>query len=168
MGEIRQTLDFKGEVKVRKRVWHPKLGKYGLWKTICIIKNGFPDDGIDWIAAQLYTNTSAGTRGAGFIALSNNGTAPDNADTTLAGELVTADMARTDASVKTHTDNTNVTTLKNTFTATATRNGIVKTGLFTASSGGILVNEALIASTDLNTNDQIEITWTITGPTAIP
>ncbi|HTH21915.1 MAG TPA: hypothetical protein VL854_06825 [Nitrososphaeraceae archaeon] len=168
MGAITEQLTFKGEVKVRVRRWDLKKQLYKKWKTVCIIHNGFPDDGIDWISAQLYTNTSAGTRGAGFIALSNNGTAPDNTDTVLAGELVSADMQRTDAGTKTHTDNTNVTSLKHTFTASATRTGIVKTGLFNASSSGILVNEALIASTDLNSGDQIEITWTITGPTQLP
>lgn len=170
-------LELKGEVQVRLRriqdrdTWRSPFKKYFDWITLPIVKNGFPDAGIDWIADQLYKNTSAGTRGAGCIALSNNGTAPDNADTVLAGELTTADMARKDAAIKTHTAGTNVMVVKDTFTASATRTGIVKTGLFnvaTAPPSGILVNEALIASTDLNSGDQIEITWTITGPTQIP
>ena len=164
-------LELRGEVHVRLRRWHKILNKYGKWKILSIVHNGFPDAGIDWIYAQLYTNTSAGTRGAGFIAISNNGTTPDNPDTSLAGELTTADMARQDATTKTHSAGTNTVTLKATFTATATRTGIVKTGLFNQAGppvAGTLVNEALIASTDLNTNDQLEITWVITGPTQIP
>ena len=171
MGAIAECLTIKGEVQVRVRRWHKILNKYGKWKLVDLVKNGFPNAGIDWIDDQLYKNTAAGTRGAGFIALSTSVAAIAPTDTSLPSEMTTADMARQDATTKTHTVGTNVMTLKATFTATATRTGIVKTGLFNQAGppvAGILVNEALIASTDLNTNDQLEITWIITGPTQIP
>lgn len=175
---VAQALVIKGEVQVRLRrlidnekTWRTPFKKYTDWIVLPIVHNGFPNAGIDWIDDQLYKNTSAGTRGAGFIALSTSSAAILATDTSLPSEMTTADMARADASTKTHTAGTNVMTLKNTFTATANRTGIVKTGLFNQAGppvAGILVNEALIASTDLNTGDQIEITWTITGPSQIP
>ena len=42
-------------------------------EIICMNKpNLLTNSGRDWMHAQVYTNTGAGTRGAGFIALTSN------------------------------------------------------------------------------------------------
>ena len=46
-------------------------------------------DGRDFFHAQVYVNTSAGTRGANFIALTTDSTGAAAGDTTLPGEIST-------------------------------------------------------------------------------
>ena len=74
-------------------------------------------DGRDFFHAQVYTNTSAGTRGANFIALTTDSSGADAGDTTLPSEITTGGLARAVATTITHTNDTNTTTLVKTFTA---------------------------------------------------
>lgn len=48
-------------------------------------------DGRDFFHAQVYTNTSAGTRGANFIALTTDSSGADAGDTTLPSEITSGD-----------------------------------------------------------------------------
>lgn len=118
--------------------------------------------GRDFIHNQAYTNTSAGTRGSGYIAVTTGATAPDAADTTLETEITTGGLGRADATTKTHTTGTNVTTIEHTFTASATHTAVVKSGLFNAASGGIMTHENTFTSVTLQSNDTLKVTWTLT------
>ena len=124
----------------------------------------FPNSGLDWISAQLFTNTSAGTRGCGFAALSENATAPAAGDTTVAGEITTNGLARKDVANKTHSAGTNVTVLDDSWTATGAFTAVQKVGYLTAISSGTLVIVKTFSSVALNSGDIIQVTLTITGP----
>lgn len=125
-------------------------------------ENLLTDGGRDLFHAQCYTNTSTGTRGSGFIALSSNASAPETGDTTLAGEITTGGLARADATTKTHTAGTNTTVLVHTYTASATHTAVQKCGMFNAASGGTLTHENTFTSVTLQASDTLQITWTLT------
>ena len=124
-------------------------------------KNLLTLDGRDLFHAQCYTNTSNGTRGAGFIAVTTDTGNPATSDTTLAQELSGSGFARADATTKTHTNDTNSTTIEHTFTATGTVNSIVKSGTFNNASSTTLCHEATFTSASLITNDTLKVTWTL-------
>lgn len=118
--------------------------------------------GRDFIHNQAYTNTSAGTRGSGYVAVTTDAGAPDAADTTLASEITTGGLGRADADTKTHTTGTNVTTIEHTYTASATHTAVVKSGLFNAASSGIMTHENTFTTVTLQSNDTLRVTWTLT------
>ena len=125
-------------------------------------KNLLTNAGRDLFHAQCYTNTSAGTRGAGFIALTTDVGAASASDTTLASEISTGGLARADATTKSHTGGTNETTIQHTFTASATHTAVVKCGLFNASSGATLAHENTFTTVTLQSSDTLQVTWTLT------
>jgi len=161
-----------------------KLGKHkGLKEDslingyVTIIKNvGKPDeqilckdqhnllttDGRDFFHAQVYTNTSAGTRGANFIALTTDDSGAAAGDTTLPSEIATGGLERAVATTITHTDDSNVTTLVKTFTASATHTAVQMSGTFNAASGAILAHEAVFTAVTLVSSDTLQVTWTLT------
>lgn len=125
-------------------------------------KNLLTDAGKDWMHAQVYTNTSAGTRGAGFIASTESVITPAVANTTLTGEISTNGLARADAGTKTHTAGSNSTLIEHTFTATGSFTSVLASALFTASSAGIMPHIAnfTTGSGTLAVNDTLKISWT--------
>jgi hypothetical protein len=125
-------------------------------------RNLLTDAGRDKAHAQIYTNTSAGDRGAGFIAVTTDATAPADSDTTLTSEITTGGLARADASTKTHTSGTNSTTISHTFTASATHTGVQKAALFDASSSRTMYHENTFTATTLISSDTLTVTWTLT------
>jgi len=163
---------------------HAKLGRQKELKEdslingyVTIIKNvGKPDeqilckdqhnllttDGRDFFHAQVYTNTSAGTRGANFIALTVDTTGADAGDTELPGEITTGGLERAVATTITHTDDSNVTTLVKTFTASATHTAVQMSGTLNAASTGILAHEAVFTAVTLVSSDTLQVTWTLT------
>lgn len=160
---LNQTLGIDGYTTVQVRHWNPETNSYGDWIYLSKDKhNLITDAGQDFFAAQCLTNTSAGTRGAGFIALTENGTAPAVTDTTLTAEITTNGLERADATTKTHSAGTDDTVIEHTFTAAASFSTVQKSGLFNASSSGTMFAENTFTSTALATNDQIKVTWTIT------
>lgn len=141
-----------------------KVKKFGskLWNTIELLKhNLLTNGGRDFIHNQAYTNTSAGTIGAVYVALTSDAVAPAATDTTLASEITTGGLARALATPA-HTTGTNTSTLTITFTASATFTAVQKAGTFNASSAGTMVHENTFTSTNLVANDQIALTWTMT------
>ena len=87
-------------------------------KQLAFMKhNLLTDAGRDWMHAQVYTNASAGTRGAGYIASTESSITPAAGNTTLTGEISTNGLARADSTTKTHSAGTNSTTIEHTFTA---------------------------------------------------
>jgi hypothetical protein len=118
--------------------------------------------GKDFIHNQAYTNASAGTRGSGFIVVSENASGALATHTAVAGEITTGGLARADATTKTHTVGTNVSTIEHTFTASATFAAIQLTGLLNAASTGTLTHENTFTSTNLISGDELRVTWTLT------
>ncbi len=106
-----------------------------------LAKNLVPSAGRDWMHAQLYTNTSAGTQGARYIALSETTSVPDDSWTTLTGEITTGGLARAASSPNpSHIAGTNVSIVEKTFTASANFPATQVVGLFNASSAGVLAH----------------------------
>jgi hypothetical protein len=119
-------------------------------------------DGRDFFHAQVYTNTSTGTRGANFIALTTDSSGADAGDTTLPSEITTGGLARAVATTITHTNDSNVTTLVKTFTASATHTAVQMSGTFNAASGATLAHEAVFTAVTLVSSDTLQVTWTLT------
>ena len=137
--------------------------KTGRSKTLALFKkNLLTDAGKDWMHAQVYTNTAAGTRGAGFIASTESTITPAVGNTTLTGEITTNGLARADAGTKTHTAGSNSTLIEHTFTATGAFTSVLASALFNAASAGTMPHIANFStgSGTLATNDTLKISWT--------
>jgi len=128
------------------------------------IKNLLTTSGRDFFHAQDYTNTSAGTKGGNAIALSLDATNPAAGDTTLVGEITAGGLTRVQAGTISHSIGTNVTTLENTFPATAAFVDLHKSGLFNQNTIGGQMTHASEFTSDvtLAIGDTITITWTLT------
>lgn len=108
---------------------------------------------------------SAANLGSGFnfIGLSNNAQAPAAGDSSLAGELSADGLQRAQGVVVLPIGAGTLTTVSNQFTYTGEDNqGVQKTALFDASSGGNMAHEILFAQRTLGTNDTLTITFNIT------
>lgn len=121
------------------------------------------DAGKDWMHQQVYVNTSAGTRGAGFIASTESVITPALANTTLTGEITTNGLGRADATTKTHTAASNSSTIEHTFTASGSFTSVLASALFNASSAGTMPHIANFATGSgiLASADTLKITWTV-------
>lgn len=134
--------------------------KLAFWKH-----NLLTTDGRDQIHSQVYVETvAANTEAAGnFIAVTTDTAAAAAADTTLASEITTNGLGRAVATTITHTNDTNVTTLAKTFTATGTHTAVHKSATFDASSSGNMYHEAVFTSdATLVSGDTLTVTWTLT------
>jgi hypothetical protein len=121
-------------------------------------KNLLMNAGRIWMHNQVYTNTSAGTVGSNFIAVTTDSAAPAAGDTTLTSEIASGGLSRAVATTITPpTGSGNQTTLAKTFTATATHTNVQKAGLFNASC-----HETTFTAVTLNSIDTLTITWTTT------
>lgn len=152
----------KGHVKV------VKTHLDGTEELVCEGDNVITINGIDWLIAQAYTNSTSGTRGANFLALSNNQTDTTASDTTFPGEITGQGLARVDLVAAstgsvTHTDNTNTVVLTNVFTATGTVSNIHKAALFYGASETQPIHNFTFASdTSLASGERVTVTWTVT------
>lgn len=135
-------------------------GRYGVWEDR-EIHNLLTDAGRDFLHLNGYETTGLGTNGGNYVALTDNSDAPADGDTTLASEITTGGLGRSQGGVA-HTPGENTSTVSKTFTATAAHTAVQKSGLFTASTAGTLVHEAVFSSVNLQNNDQLAVTWTIT------
>jgi len=145
--------------------WNPKTKKHDAPIQIGIaqIHNLTMNKLRDALADRLYTRTTNdGPRGAGFIALSENNTAPSASDTTMSGETAVSGLTRADATTKSHSAGTNTTTVSHQFTAGGSAT-IQKAALFTASSSGDPYHVIVFGSSAvLVTGDLLTVTFTIT------
>lgn len=133
------------------------------WETICENKHQLlTNGGRDFIHNQAYRNTSAGTEGSRYIAVTANATAPDAADTTLTGEISTNGLARAAATTNTHSNGTNTSVLGITFTASGAHSNVQKSALFNNAAGGTMTHENTFTPVTLATDDQLQISWTLT------
>jgi hypothetical protein len=134
---------------------------YSDWETIVQDKhNLLTNAGRDWMHAQVYTNAAAGTRGSGFIALTETAITPAASNTTLSGEITTNGLARADAT-ESHSAGTNSSTIQHTFTASAAFSTVQGSALFNASSAGTMTHINTFTSTALANGDQLQVTWTL-------
>jgi hypothetical protein len=162
--QAREFHEGLGSGKIRGFLTVKVIRADGTVEIICEDKdNLLTNGGRDFVHNQVYTNTSAGTRGCGFIGVSADAGAPSAGDTTLTGEISSGGMTRVDATTKTHTNGTNTTTIQHTFTATALQTALVKAALFNAVSSGTMVHENTFTSVTLQINDTLQLTWTITA-----
>jgi activator of HSP90 ATPase len=140
------------------------IRKNGQKELICEYqKNLLTTSGRDFFHAQVYTNTAVGTRGGGFVAVSDDTGDPASGDTVLVGEISSGGLSRADATTKTHTVGTNVTTLIHQFTASASFINIHKSGLFNAASSGQMTHAAKFTTdVSLEIDDTLQVTWTLT------
>ena len=94
---------------------------------------------IDSLAAMGFVNTSnTGTRGFGCIALTADTTQTINAaQTALTGEITANQLARADATTKTHTNGTNSTLIEHTFTLNGTQADITRAALFNVATAPV-------------------------------
>lgn len=104
--------------------------------------------------------------GLNYIALSNNGSAPDSGDTALTGELTdlgAPGLGRALSSVTLPTGSGTSTTLQNVFTYTGgSSQAVQKSALFDDASAGVMAHEVQFSARTLFTNDTLTITYTIT------
>lgn len=144
---------------VTVQVWRKATGQ---WEMIDENRpNLLTTDGRDFYHAQVLTNTSAGTRGSGFLAVTTDSAAPAAGDTTLTSEITTNGLARADATTKTHTDNTNSTTIEHEWTASGTHTNVQKCALFNASSSGTMTHEGSFTAASLISGDKLKVTYVI-------
>ena len=119
-------------------------------------------DGLDEFHQTMYIDTVASQTGFNFIALTSNTGAPAIGDIVLTGEITTGGLIRVLATTRTHTDDTNQSTIEHTFTASAIHTDVQKSGLFDLVTGGILSHVNTFLITTLQINDTLKITWTLT------
>jgi hypothetical protein len=139
-----------------------KLPEYKTVVLAHLKQNLLTNNGRDLFHAQCYTNTSAGTRGAGYIAVSTGTTNETTSSTALETEIATGGLTRADATTKTHSAGTNSTLIEHTFTASATHTLVHKSAMFNASSGVTMTHVANFASdATLVSGDTLKVSWTL-------
>lgn len=155
----------------RSRAVEEKMQVVGTWHVVARHADGtiFSDQtvhnllttaGRSFMHDQVYRNTSAGTQGSRFIAVTTDSAAPAAGDTVLASEITTGGLARAAATTNSYSSPT--TTLAVTFTATATHTNVQKMALFNASSAGTMTHEATITAVTLNNTDTLTVTANLT------
>jgi hypothetical protein len=128
-----------------------------------VVHNLILDAGRVQLHSQCYATSGILTNGFNYIALTNDGTAPAAGDTTLTGEIATAEgLDRAQGTVTLPTGSGNQTTIEKVFTYTGSSQAVQKSALFTAASAGVMAHEVQFASRSLATNDQLTVTYTIT------
>ena len=127
-------------------------------------ENLLTTDGIDQIHKAVYVDTSAVEVGNNFIALSVNVWTPVVADVLLLGEITTNGLERSNPTdTVTHVDDTNVTTLIHTFTASGTHTAVQLSGIFNQGTiGGDMTHENTFTPANLVSSDTLTVTWTLT------
>jgi hypothetical protein len=110
---------------------------------------------------QCFGTSGLSANGMNYIALSNDATAPAATDTTLTAEIAANGLSRAQGTVTLPTGSGNQTTVDKTFTATGAQ-ACQKAALFDASSAGNMNHELLFTQRSLQTNDTIQVTYTLT------
>lgn len=119
-------------------------------------------DGRDAFHKALYQDTTATQVGFIFVALSADSGAPSATDTILTAEITTGGLSRKLAGTRTHTDDTNQSTVETVFTATVVIPNVQKSGLFDLVTGGTLSHENTFVIANLEIGDTLTVTWTLT------
>ena len=127
---------------------------------------------IDEIFRLLYEGSTAAVAAFKYIGLSSNTDATITAGLTEleeeigTGSITGNGLQRAEADAFTHTDGQNNVIIENEFTATDDHTGVVRAALFNAASGGIMghidVFPGLSPAVNMNNQDTLTVTWTIT------
>ena len=168
---IDPSLRVKYNVKISSRKFIPNTngkqlsrdgvrGDYAPW-NVQKVHNLLTNSGRDFLHLQGYETTGLGANGGNYLAVTSDTTAPSASDTSLTGEITNGGLGRVVGAVA-HVAGNTTTTITKTFTSSATHSAVQKSGLFTASTAGTMVHEATFTSVNLETNDQLSVTWTIT------
>lgn len=115
-----------------------------------IIVNG----GFDFICAAIGGTTAAGS--ANIIGVGTGTTAPDAAQTALVTELLRKQGAYA------HTNGTKVFTIQVTFAAGEATGAITEAGVFTATTGGTMLDRVTFAVINKGSGDTLTVTFTFT------
>lgn len=135
------------------------------WIPVALyVHNTYTNAGRDKAHSDGYTNVTTGTHGANYVAVSADTGAPAAGDTTLTGEIDnTNGLGRALSDTHSHSNGTNTSSIVHTWTATGAVADIHKAALFNASSSGTMSHAAVFSSdVTLATNDQLQVTFTIT------
>ena len=126
--------------------------------------NQLQDDGRDDMHIALWENQGAAAQlGFTHMGVTVDATGlPTDATTTLAGEITTGGLTRTDADTTTHTTGAATTLVEHTFTATATHTAVQKGALFDANSAGTMGIIYLFTSATLVSGDTLKVSVTVT------
>src|SRR5688500_9618586 len=115
------------------------------WETIVLNKhNLLTNGGRDFIHNQAYTNTSAGTQGSRYIAVTTDTGSPAAGDTTLTSEITTNGLARAAATTNTHSAGTNQSTFGITFTASGAHTAVQKSGSCNSSASATMTHDSTL------------------------
>jgi hypothetical protein len=153
-----------GFLTATARRWDEGLEDYNDWFYLAKNKhNLLTNGGRDFFHQQCYKDTSLGSTGTAWIAVSATSFTPATNDTTLSSELTAGTGFARMLGTYAHSGGTNATTITGTFTCTtAPQNNVQSSGLFTQLAvGGTLSHEANFTSTNFAINDQLQITWTL-------
>lgn len=130
-----------------------------------------PADGVGTTPAgtSAYWVAAGGLASARFIGLSNDGTAPAVGNTAMASEITANGLGRALATFA-HTGGTTTFTQTKTWTCATAPQAAQIAGLLTggygAAGGGILVLHTQFTAASLQIGDSLQLTWTITLPSA--
>lgn len=119
-------------------------------------------NGRDVMHSNVYTNVTTGTRGFNYIATTESTITPGPTDTALTGEITTNGLQRAFGTAV-HTDDSNSSTVENTFTATGAFTDVKGSATFNASSGvtmGHIANFSTGSGTMIS-GDTLKVTWTL-------
>ena len=178
---IKENFSLKERIGTKKSTERPLNEDVGhIHGFVTVIKNiGRPDeeilcedkenllttDGLDEFHQTMYIDTTATQTGFNFIALTADVGAPALGDTALTGEITVNGLQRILASTRTHIDDTNVSTIGHTFTATGQVLNVQKSGLFDLIGppvAGVLSHENIFTPASVENNDTLTVTWTLT------
>jgi len=132
-------------------------------------ENLLTQGGRDAFHNAMYSNQGAITQDSfSHIALSVSATGKSSLATSLTGEITGTGLARTNdtganESTTSHTATQNTTTVSHTFTATGIHTAVQLCGLLDNSAGGTLGHENTFTSANLEVDDTLTVTWTITA-----
>lgn len=113
--------------------------------------------------ASQRTAATLGPNGLSYIGLTNDSNSPAAGDTALTAELSGNGLSRIQGAVTLPVGSGTITTVSHLFTYTGgAPQGVQKTALFDALSGGHMAHEILFTPRTMNTNDTITITFSIT------
>ncbi len=163
-------------VKSTKRVLGEDLGKIRGFVTVIKNKgrvdeqvlalnkeNLLTQDGRDHIHEGIYTVTTGTARAFNFMALSFSTDTPATNHTAIDAEIATGGLTRVQATNLSHVNDTNESEIEHVFTASATFSQVQLSGIFNAVSSVTLGHENTFTPADLEINDTLTVTWTITA-----
>lgn len=159
-----------GPGRASARISHKRPYDFDQKRGIWLLREVDPDEvvwnlitnaGRIFLHKQGYDLSGLGSNGLNYIALSNDTVGETATSTTLSNEIASNGLTRAQGAVVLPTGSGNVTTVDKTFTATGAQ-AAQKAALFTASSAGTMNHVLAFTPRSLQTNDTLQITYSIT------